>query len=449
MMGHGGVRGGLAGLFLAFHLATGASLASGAEPRPNIVLIVADDLGVADVGYNGRTEWSTPNLDRLAAGGMILRRCYVGSPVCGPSRACYLTGRYSIHNGVRRNDQDLPAEEVTIAEALRPRGYHSGLFGKWQHGKPRAGAEHYVHPMDQGFDDFYGYTDSYDALEKFPVQVWQGRQRVPVSGYIDDVITDQAIAFVDHRKDGPFFLNLSYLAPHFAISAPVDEVEHRKSAMPGEEPQHSRNATYAAMITRMDWNIGRLLDRMGQAGVTARTLIVFTSDNGATFEFGNQGTSAALDSNRPLRGQKRTLWEGGIRVPGFVFWPGKVPAGRVCDENVLLMDLLPTFVAASGGTVEPSWKIDGVNLLPVWTGTAHAPERTMFWEWQSEGTDQLAALRGDWKLVMDHGGKPELYDLAADPAERRDLSATHPEQVRRLRSELESWMATQDPRGRE
>ncbi len=179
------------------------------------------------------------------------------------------------------------------------------------------------------------------------------------------------------------------------------------------------------------------------------TLLIFTSDNGATFEFGNQGTSAALDSNRPLRGQKRTLWEGGIRVPGLAYWPGKIRAGQICQENVHHTDLLPTLVAAAGGTVEAAWRVDGVNVLPLWTGRGHIPQRTLFWEWQSEGADQLAALRGDFKMVIMRGGKPELYDISSDPAERRDLSATHPQTVQQLRSGIDAWMATEDSRGKE
>jgi len=421
----------------------------GADRAPNIVLIVADDLGWGDVGFNGRTEWTTPHLDRLAADGVVLRHCYSAAPICGPSRGAFLTGKYTIHTGVRRNDQDLPLEEVTIAEALKHRGYRSGLFGKWQHGKPRSGRDHYVHPMDQGFDDFFGFTDSYDALEKFPTQLWRGRQRVQVSGYVDDLITDRAIDFLERQKDAPFFLDVSYLAPHFSIAAPAEEIERLKGKVPEADPSHPQNATYAAMITRMDWNIGRLLDTLERLHLIEDTLLVFTSDNGATFEFGNQGTSAALDSNRPLRGHKRTLWEGGIRVPGLAYWPGKIRAGTVCQENVHLADLLPTLVAAAGGTLDAAWHIDGVNLLPLWTGQGHAPERTLFWEWQSEGADQLAALRGDFKLVIERGGKPELYDLSVDPAERRDLSATHPQRVQQLQSELGAWIATEDPRGKE
>jgi len=335
-------------LLLGSILGIQAGTVLGADRAPNIVLIVADDLGWGDVGFNGRTEWTTPHLDRLAADGVVLRHCYSAAPICGPSRGALLTGKYTIHTGVRRNDQDLPLEEVTIAEALKHRGYRSGLFGKWQHGKPRSGRDHYVHPMDQGFDDFFGFTDSYDALEKFPTQLWRGRQRVQVSGYVDDLITDRAIEFLERQKEAPLFLDVSYLAPHFSIAAPAEEIERLKGKVPEADPSHPQNATYAAMITRMDWNIGRLLDTLERLHLIEDTLLVFTSDNGATFEFGNQGASAALDSNRPLRGHKRTLWEGGIRVPGLAYWPGKIRAGTVCQENVHLADLLPTLVAAAG-----------------------------------------------------------------------------------------------------
>ena len=189
-----------AGSCLGSFLGIPAGTVLAADRAPNIVLIVADDLGWGDVGFNGRAEWTTPRLDRLAADGVVLKHCYSAAPICGPSRGAFLTGKYTIHTGVRRNDQDLPLEEVTIAEALKQCGYKSGLFGKWQHGKPRSGRDHYVHPMDQGFDDFFGFTDSYEALEKFPTQLWRGRERVPVSGYVDDLITDRAIEFLEQQQ---------------------------------------------------------------------------------------------------------------------------------------------------------------------------------------------------------------------------------------------------------
>ena len=212
--------------------AAGGSIARGAEPPPNLVLIVADDLGWGDVGFNGRTEWTTPNLDRLAGQGVILKRCYSAAPLCAPSRAAMLTGKYNIHCGVRRNDEDLPAEETTIAEAVRARGYATALFGKWHSGKPRGARENPVHPLDQGFDEFFGYTDAVKAWEKFPKTLRDGRGEVAVSGYFDDLITDRAIEFVGRRRERPFFLELTYLASHFNIAAH----RRRDRQAPGQIP---------------------------------------------------------------------------------------------------------------------------------------------------------------------------------------------------------------------
>jgi arylsulfatase A len=424
---------------------TGAA-AQGGTRAPNIILIVADDLGWGDVGFNGRKEWSTPQLDRLAGQGRVFERCYTAAVVCAPSRAAFLTGKFTIHSGVRRNEDDLPGEEVTIAEALKPSGYTTALFGKWHHGKPRAGQDDYVHPMDQGFDEFFGYTDAVHAWEKFPSTLWSGRRRVPSSGYIDDLITDRAVDYVGRNKGRPFFLYLAYVATHFAIAAPADEVALHEGKFPEADSSVPVNATYAAMVTRLDRNIGRLVATIDALDLTRDTLIVFTSDHGATFESGNQGTSAALDSNRPFRGHKRTLWEGGVRVPALAYWPGRIAAGVVAKEPIQLTDLLPTFVAAAGGKVDPAWHVDGVSLLDNWIGNTPAPERTFFWEWHSEGADQLAAMRGQFKLVVIHGGKPELYDVVSDPAERRDLSAVHPDLTRRLRAELAAWLNTETRR---
>ena len=426
-------------LVVCVMLTTG-SLCPAADRRPNIVLIVADDLGWGDVGFNGRKEWSTPRMDALAEQGLVLRRCYAAAPICAPSRGAFLTGKYPIHSGVARNSDDLPSGQTTIAEALKPAGYATGLFGKWHHGRPPAGARDYVHPMDQGFEEFFGFTDATAAWEKFPKQLWEGRRKIPVTGYVDDLFTDQALSFLDRHKEGPFFLYLAYVAPHFTIAAPADEVEKHRNRVDEPLPGQHLSASYAAMVTRLDANIGRVVDRIDALGLSEETLIVFTSDNGATFEAGNLGTSAALDSNRPFRGQKRTLWEGGIRVPGVVRWPGKIRGGGVSDEVVSLIDLLPTFAAAAGATIDPAWRIDGVDLLPSWVGRGPIAERTFFWEWRDEGADLAAAMRGDFKLVVSHGAKPELYRTASDPAERRDVSAEHPETAEGLRKELETWL---------
>lgn len=418
-----------------------------APARPNVVLIFADDVGWGDVGFNGRESWRTPRLDRLAREGTVLSRFYTGAVTCAPSRGVLLTGRYTIHNGVSRNNDDLPAEEMTIAEALKARGYDTALFGKWHHGKPRPGQADYVHPLDQGFDEFFGFTDATHAWEKFPKALWDGREKVPAEGYADDLFTARGVEFIRRHagSDRPFFLYLPLISGHFLIQAPEEEVAAHRGRFPEADPSRPLNATYAAMITRMDRNVGQVLDALDAAGLAEDTLVVFTSDHGATFETGNQGTSAYHDSNRPFRGQKRTLWEGGLRVPTCVRWPGRVPAGRTLDAPMHMADLFPTLLAAAGAGAEPDpgLALDGIDLLPAWTGAAELPERTLFWEWRSEGTDQLAALRGDFKLVVTSGGRPELYDVVGDPAERRNLAASNPERVKQLSDELKEWIATE------
>lgn len=417
---------------------------------PNVVLILADDLGWGDVGFNGRTEWATPHLDRLAAGGTVFKRWYTGAVTCAPSRGVLLTGKYTIHDGVTGNNDDLPAEEVTLAEALKLRGYATGLFGKWHHGKPRAGATTYVHPMDQGFDAFFGFTDAIHAWQKFPKELWDGRAMTPVSGHSDDLFTDRAIDFLKRQKGGPFFLYVPYITSHFNIEAPADEVALHRGHFPEKDPARPLNATYAAMVTRLDKNIGRLLAALDALGLTGDTLVIFTSDHGATFEAGNLGTSNAHDSNRPFRGQKRTLWEGGIRVPAIVSWPGHVPSGVTSRELVHMADVFPTVLALARTRPDPAWKVDGASLLETWTGRSHAPDRTLFWEWRSEGMNQTAAMRGPLKLVITGGNRPELFDVETDLTERRNIlaevSTDHPETVRSLQAELKAWLATETRR---
>ncbi len=438
-----------------------AVTAPAAERPPNIVLIFADDLGWGDVGFNGRTEWKTPHLDRLARQGTVFRRWYAGGVTCAPSRAVLLTGKYTIHNGAPGNQSDLPRGEVTVAEALKQRGYVTGLFGKWHHGRPRPGEQSYVHPLDQGFDEFFGFTNASHAWQKFPKELWDGRAMKPVSGYADTLFTDRGVDFLRRNKDRPFFLYLPYTNSHFNIEAPPGDVTEHKGTFTEKDPAKPLNATYAAMVTRLDKEVGRVLKALDDLGLAANTLVVFSCDHGATFEPNNQGTSAYHDSNRPFRGQKRTLWEGGVRVPGVVRWPGRVPAGRVSGEIVHMIDVLPTLLAAAGARPDPAWKVDGRSLLAVWAGREKAPERTLFWEWLAEGTFQLAAMRGDFKLVIPDralfetvrdpgaakaGGvsrQPELYDVATDPAERRSVYFEHQPLARQLQQELLAWLATE------
>ncbi len=420
-----------------------SGLQAAAPKSPNIVLIFSDDVGWGDVGFNGRRSWPTPNLDALASQGVTLRRFYTGAAVCAPSRGVLLTGQYTIHSGVTGNNEDLPASKTTIAEALKSAGYTTALFGKWHHGKPPKGQETYTHPMDQGFDEFFGFTDAVHAWEKFPKQLWNGREKSPVEGYADDLFIQHGLDFIARHKDKPFFLYLPLISGHFMIDAPSDEIQKHRGHFDEADPSKPLNATYAAMITRLDHHVGQVMKALDDHGLSENTLLVFTSDHGATFEAGNQGTAAYHDSNAPFRGQKRTLWEGGLRVPTCARWPGHIPAGSESDEPMHMMDLYPTFLDAAGMKPNASHTLDGLSLLPAWTGQGHVPERTLFWEWRVEGTHQIAAMKGNLKLVVTEKAKPELFNIERDPGERRNVAASHPALVKDLNEQLQAWLATE------
>jgi len=418
---------------------------------PSIVMILADDLGYHDVGFNGRTEWATPNIDRLAKEGTILSRFYTSSVVCAPSRAALMTGRAGIHNGVTGNGSyDLPADETTIAEVLKKRGYATALFGKWHAGGARPGMKANTHPMDQGFDEFFGFTNAKHAWQKFPTELWNGREKKPSEGYADALFADHAIDFIGRKKTEPFFLYLAFTAPHSVVEAPKEDVSQFKGKFQEGDEEKLWNASYAAMISRMDKEVGRVTQALADAGIADDTLIVFSSDHGATFEVLERGAAVYHDSNRPFRGQKRTLWEGGLRVPTFVHWPkGEVPAGKASDEVLCMTDLMPTFLAAVGAEVPSDLKLDGQNVLDVFRGKAKAPERTLCWEWRESGNTQYAAMRGNMKLVINSENTPELYDVESDPAERINRAADHPKLAKELKAAIEDWMATETPAAKE
>jgi arylsulfatase A len=421
-----------------------AAPAAAADAKPNLVFLFADDLGWSDVGFNGRKEWRTPHLDKFAKQGTIFTRWYTAGTVCAPSRAALMTGKYGIHNGVSGNSDDLPKGQTTLAEALKKQGYRTALFGKWHHGRPRPGMKDYRHPLDLGFDEFVGYTNARHAWEHFPKELWFGREKKPVKGHSAKIIAEQAIDFIKRNKEKPFFLYVPFIIPHLHIEAPADDVAKFKGKFKEKDSSKPLNATYAAMITALDREAGRVLKALDDHKLSDNTLVVFTSDHGATFEVGNQGTSAFHDSNFPFRGQKRTLWEGGLRVPAAVRWPGKVPAGKKSDVVVHMTDVFPTFLAAAGAKPEAAWKVTGENLLEVWKGKAKAPERTLFWEWRAEGYHQLAAMRGEHKLVITgQNNPPELFNVVTDPAERRNIRATNQALASKLQKELTAWLATE------
>ena len=396
-------------------------------------------MGWGDVSFNGRKDWTTPNLDRLASQGTTFDRWYTACPLCAPSRACVMTGKYTIHNTVRGNSIDLPSSEVTIAEALQPLGYSTALIGKWHRGNLPGGG--FTHPLDQGFEYTFGYLDARHAWEHFPKTLFRGRDEVPVKGYSSDILADEAIRYFRDHRGQPFYMHLAFIEPHFLVEAPEEDVRFFRGKFPEKDPAEPFNARYAGMIRRLDASIGRVLKSLDDLGLASETLVVFTSDNGATFEVGNKGASWFHDSNRPYRGQKRSLEEGGIREPAAVRWPGRVPAGRRSDAIVNNIDILPSFLAAAGSEPAPAWRVDGVNMLDVWMGKAPAPDRTVFWEFNTENVQMLAAMRGDFKL-LDIGGNQYLYNVRLDPQERRTVFAEYPRIFEQLKKELAAWMKT-------
>lgn len=413
-------------------------IARAQAPRPNFVILFADDLGWGDVGFNGRTEWRTPNLDRIAREGMVAERWYTGYPLCAPSRACLLTGRYSIHHGVRSNGIDLPAGEVTLAEALQAHGYRTAVFGKWHSGRLPGGG--FTHPLDQGFQETFGYLEGRHAWEHFPKRLFRGRKEEPVSGYSADLLAAESIRFLKENRQRPFFLYVPFIEPHFYIEAPEEDVARHRGRFAEKDPSQPYNARYAAMIERLDAAVGKILAALDELKLADNTVVLFTSDNGATFEAGNHGASSFHDSNRPFRGQKRSLEEGGIRVPAAIRWPGKIPAGVRRAHPMHMIDVMPSFLAAAGIRPDAAWKLDGADMSEVWAGKSPPPERTLFWEFNGSGWRMRAAMRGDFKL-LEIGDNQFLYNVRSDPGERRTLGAEYPEILKQLDAELKAWLA--------
>ncbi|MCX6590106.1 MAG: sulfatase-like hydrolase/transferase [Acidobacteria bacterium] len=412
--------------------------------RPNLVILYADDMGHHDVSFNGRKEWSTPNLDRLGAQGTVFDRWYSAYPLCAPSRAALLTGKYGIHNTVRNNVTDIPKDEVTLAEAVKPLGYSTALFGKWHQGKlakPNERGETFTHPLEQGFDETFGYLDALHAWEHFPKALWRNRTSEPVSGYSCDLLANEAVRFINQKKADPFLLYVPFIEPHFWVEAPEENLKKYRGKFPEKDPSKPVRAAYAAMIERLDSAIGRIVKTIDDAGLGKDTVILFSSDNGATFEERTFGAPWHHDSNQPFRGQKRSLEEGGIRVPGIVRWTGQVPAGKRSSEVMHMTDVMPSMLQAAGGRPESGWKVDGTNMLDVWRGKAKAPDRTVFWEFTVEGWHMLAAMRGDWKY-LEMGENRWLYNVKDDPQERRTLAGEYPEVFKQLQAETRAWLAT-------
>ncbi|QDU61191.1 Arylsulfatase [Planctomycetes bacterium Pan216] len=405
--------------------------------RPNFVIVLADDLGYGDVHFQGNPDRTTPNLDALAAEGLRLTDFHVSGPVCSPTRAGLLTGRYQQRCGVdgvinagfdKNRHHGLQPDEVTFAECLHDVGYTTGLCGKWH-----LGYEPKYNPTHQGFDLFRGYVsgniDYQSHFDRVGVKDWwRQAQLKDEPGYSTHLITSHAVDFIDKNHDGPFCLYIAHEAPHTPFQGPNDPAFRVEGKVVQERvsPAHKRRA-YREMIEEMDRGVGDVLAALKRHQIDDRTLVLFFSDNGA----------ARDGSNGELRGFKGSLWEGGIRVPAVAWSPATIKAGGVCEETVFSLDIMPTMLALAGTTAPKNRPLDGVNVSGVLMRDEPAPKRTLFWKYGRK----RAVRRGPWKLVENAPGLEGtgLFRLDTDLSEMTNLAAKHPEVVSSLTRALADW----------
>ena len=430
----------LVALLLALACPAEVPLQAVANSRPNVLFILADDLGYGDLGCYGQKQILTPNIDRLAVEGLRFTQVYAGSTVCAPSRCCLMTG---LHNGHGRIRDNLPLgiylkkDDVTIAEVLKPAGYRTGAVGKWSLGLHGSEGK----PNDQGFDDWFGHLDQDQAHFYYPDHLWDNDRVLLLAGnrgeqkkqYTADLFTERALQFIDQSKGGPFFLYLAYTLPHWS-DYPKDTPE--SLIVPSDAPYSDRNwpqveKNYAAMVTRLDRDVGRFLARLKELALDDNTLVVFTSDNGPSAEAMHRPDF--FHSGGPLRGVKRKMYEGGIRVPMIARWPGHMPAGKVSDQVWAFWDVLPTLAELAGA--KPPKGIDGISMAPTLLGRPQERQHDyLYWDYGHTRGKYLQAVRlDDWKGVRNGSDQPiELYDLKLDADETRNLADAHPDAVRSI-----------------
>jgi arylsulfatase len=424
---------------------------------PNVVVVLADDLGWAELGSYGQRLIRTPNLDRMAAEGMRFTQHYSGSAVCAPARCVLMTGLHTGHAFIRDNGEvkpegqrPIPADTRTLAELAKDAGYATGIFGKWGLGGPDTEGV----PNRQGFDEWYGYLCQRQAHNFYPAYLWHNEVREELAGndrgltgaqYSHDLIADAALEFVREHADEPFFLYVPFTIPHLALQVPEDSLAEYRGRWEdppyeggkGYLPHPAPRAAYAAMVTRMDRDVGRLLDLLGELGIAEDTAVFFASDNGPTYDRIGGSDSDFFHSAGPFRGLKGSLYEGGIRVPLIVRWPGQIEPGRVSDHLSAFWDVMPTVAELIGAP--PPAGVDGLSFAPTLLGEPERQEQHdyLYWEFRAYGGQQ-AVRAGDWKGVrqrMKSGNRAiELYDLGRDVAESTDLAPLHPDVVERMRA---------------
>lgn len=464
---------------LAGCAATESATAETKTAPPNIIFILADDLGYGELGSFGQKKIRTPHLDALATQGMRLTRHYSGSPVCAPSRCVLMTGKHPGHAFIRNNSEhkpegqgEMPPSETVVASLLAKKGYTTGAFGKWGLGFPGSTSD----PMNTGFDRFFGYNCQRVAHSYYPPHLWSDRAKVmldnnpPVPGhatlpkdldandpasydrykgtdYAPDRINKQVLEFISANKDKPFFCYYPTIIPHVALHVPDEELEPYKKLgwketpftrrnQPGYTPHHTPKAAYAAMITRMDRYIGNVLNTLDELGIADNTIVIFSSDNGATHL--PEVNVKFFNSSAGLRGLKGSVYEGGLRVPTIIRWPGRVKAGSSNDYTSGFEDWMPTFLELAGASDALPKQADGVSLLPTIVGKNQPQRDFLYREFHGYGGQQ-AVWMGKYKAVRQklHKGKDaltiELYDLSKDPAESNDIAAKHPDIVAKMR----------------
>ncbi len=423
-----------------------------AADRPNIIFIMADDLGYGDLGCYGQKEIQTPHIDQLAREGMRFTQCYAGSTVCAPTRCSLMTGLHTGHARIRGNSGfegpnrdrvlvSLRNEDVTVAEVLKAAGYATGVTGKWGLGQP--GTEGV--PNRQGFDEWLGYLDQRHAHGFYPEYVWRNEEMHSLDGnlgghqrdWIHDRFTEFSLDFIRQHRDQPFFLYVAYTIPHGRYEIPSDAPYTDR-----DWPQDVKN--YAAMVTRMDHDVGRMMSLLKELDIDENTIVFFTSDNGAEIYYFRQTDlipeyESILKSPGPLCGWKRDLTDGGVRVPMIARWPERIPADRTSDHVWAFWDFLPTAAELAG--VEVRSGTDGVSVLPTLLGKRQDEHAFLYWEFHERGFQQ-AVRHEDFKAIRLAQGEPlELYRVTEDLKEERDIAAQHPEVVKRIEDYLKAARA--------
>jgi arylsulfatase len=436
--------------------------------KPNIILFIADGLGYGELGCYGQSKIMTPHIDGLAARGMRFTQFYSGSPVCAPSRCVLLTGKHSGHAYVRDNyavqpegQLPLPKDEITVAEILKSLGYKTAAIGKWGLGPPGSSGD----PLNQGFDFFFGYNCQRHAHNYYPRYLWKDDQKIVLQGndrglsgkqYAADLMEEEALDFIRSNKDRPFFLYYPTPVPHLALQVPEESLteyvgkwdDPPYDGKNGYLPHPHPRAAYAAMVTRMDRTMGRMLKLLKELNIDDNTLVIFTSDNGATYLGGYD--REFFQGNGPLRSHKGYLYEGGIRIPLIARWPGMIKAGTINNQIGAFQDFFPTLIDIAGGLDKKPENLDGISLRPTLFGQSDGDSHDfLYFEFPAYGGQQAVRL-GDWKGIRtglkdkETDSSLQLYNLKNDPAESKNVADEYPEVVRKIEDIMKSSRVDSD-----